>query len=210
ISFNAQLNKNDGLLVSEIAKDRKLGYEEVLGEVEESAREWDRRLRGAESIEVFGIGRLWLNKDGKIQFQPEEKNNFLTASFGLAPFAAIPIQREALKEAVEELEERIPFTITPEQRGQTPSLRPWLRYAAILMLAFSLGATGYTGYGEIQKRSMAARQDAGKKVARLIQDATFFEAAPLELPPNNIKIHKRQLGKHHVIAGAFRDIGNAE
>lgn len=210
ISFNAQLNRNDGLLVSEIAKDRKLGYEEVLGEVEGSVRDWGRRLRREESIELFGVGRLWQNKEGKIQFQPEGTNNFLTASFGLAPMAAIPIHREELKEAVEELEERIPFMITPEKRGQDVSLRPWLKYAAILLLAFSLGATGYTGYGEIQKKAVAARQEAGKKVTRLIQEATFFEAAPLELPPINIKLHKRQLGKHHVIAGAFREMANAE
>lgn len=210
ISFNAQLNKNDGLLVSQIANDRKLGYEEVLREVEEVARDWGRRLRQGDPVEVFGVGRLWQNKDQKIQFQPEEKNSFLTSSFGLAPFAATPIQREQLKEAVEDLEDRIPFIITPEKREQSASFRPWLKYAAILMLAFSLGATGYTGYGEIKKRALAARQDAGQQVSRLIQEATFFEASPLELPPINISIRKRQLGKHHVIAGAFREIANAE
>src|SRR5690606_15458049 len=72
------------------------------------------------------------------------------------------------------------------------------------------GATGHTVYGEIQKKALAVRQDAGKKVSRLIQEATFFETSPLELPPINIRLNKRQLGKHHVIAGAFREIDNAE
>jgi len=77
-------------------------------------------------------------------------------------------------------------------------------------LAFSWGATGYIGYGEIQRNAVAARIDAGQKGSRLIQEATFFESAPLELPPINISLHKRSLGKHHVIAGAFREIENAE
>lgn len=85
-----------------------------------------------------------------------------------------------------------------------------MKYAAILLLACSLGITSYTAYGDFQQSSLAVRQDAQKQVSRLIQEATFFEAAPLELPPINIEISKRKLGKHHVIAGAFREMANAE
>ena len=116
ISFNAQLTKNDGLLVSHIAKEKNLDYEELLHEVEEVAVTWHKRLGQGEHIELFGLGKLWLNGEQKIQFQPENKINYLTSSFGLSAFAATPIQREVLKEEVEELEEQIPFIITPEQR----------------------------------------------------------------------------------------------
>lgn len=209
VSFNAQLSKNDGLLVSYIAKEKNLGYEEMLGEVEAAAKEWTKKLQQGEHIEVFGIGRLWHNKEQKIQFQPEDKTNFLTSSFGLSTFVATPIQREVLKEEVEELEERIPFIITPEKREASP-FRPWLKYAAILMLAVSLGVTSYRTYGDFQQREVAAQQDAQEEVSRLIQEATFFESAPLELPAINIEVTKKQLGKHHVIAGAFRQAENAE
>jgi len=209
VSFNAQLSKNDGLLVSYIAKEKNLGYEEMLGEVEAAAKDWTKKLQQGEHIEVFGIGRLWHNKEQKIQFQPEDKTNFLTSSFGLSAFVATPIQREVLKEEVEELEERIPFIITPEKREASP-FRPWLKYAAILMLAVSLGVTSYRTYGDFQQKEVAAQQDAQEEVSRLIQEATFFESAPLELPAINIEVTKKQLGKHHVIAGAFRQVENAE
>src|SRR5690606_33046734 len=78
------------------------------------------------------------------------------------------------------------------------------------MLAFSLGVTSYSAYGELQQRSLAVRQDAQKQVSRLIQEATFFDTAPLELPPIDIEISNRKLGRHHVIAGAFREMANAE
>ncbi|WP_318343216.1 HU domain-containing protein [Flagellimonas baculiformis] len=209
LSFNAQLSKNDGLLVSYIAKEKKLGYEEMLGEVEEVAKNWNTKLEKGESIEVFGIGKLWHNKERRIQFQPENTTNFLTSSFGLSTFVATPIQREVLKVEVEELEERIPFIITPEKREASP-FRPWLKYAAILLLAVSLGVTSYRTYGDFQQKEVAAQQDAQQEVSRLIQEATFFESAPLELPAINIEVTKRQLGKHHVIAGAFREAANAE
>lgn len=209
ISFNAQLTKNDGLLVSHIAKEKKLDYEELLQEVEEVANTWHKRLRQGEHIELFGLGKLWLNGEQKIQFQPENKINYLTSSFGLFAFAATPIQREVLKEEVEELEEKIPFIITPEQREKS-SFRPWLKYAAVLLLAVSLGTTSYRGYDQLRQDQVTVQQDAQKEVSRLIQEATFFESAPLELPALSIEVNKKQLGNHHVIAGAFRIEANAE
>lgn len=209
VSFNSQLSKNDGLLVSHIAKEKHLGYEELLQEVEHVAETWNKKLQRGENIELFGVGKLWLNGEQKIQFQPENKINYLTSSFGLSTFAATPIQREVLKEEVEELEEKIPFIITPEKREQS-SFRPWLKYAAVLLLAVSLGSTSYTAYDGIQQKQVAAQQDAQEQVSKLIQEATFFESAPLEFPAINIKVNKKQLGKHHVIAGAFRVEKNAE
>ncbi|MCK0161152.1 SPOR domain-containing protein [Allomuricauda sp. F6463D] len=209
ISFNAQLSKNDGLLVSHISKEKKLGYEEMLVEIEKIAQDWNNTLHKGESIELFGIGKLWHNNEKRIQFQPEEKVNFLTSSFGLTSFAATPVQREVIKEEVEALEERIPFIITPEKREQT-SFRPWLKYAAVILLAVSMGVTSYSTYGDIQQKEVAAQQDAQQEVSRLIQEATFFESSPLELPAINIKVTKKQLGKHHVIAGAFREEKNAD
>ncbi|WP_190810475.1 SPOR domain-containing protein [Flagellimonas sp. S3867] len=209
VSFNAQLSKNDGLLVSHIAKQKRLDYEELLEEVENVSETWKKRLEQGESIELFGIGKLMLNREHKIQFQPENKINYLTSSFGLSAFAATPIQREVLKEEVEELEEKIPFIITPEKREKS-SFRPWLKYAAVILLAVSLGSTSYRAYDDLQQKQVSVQQDAQQEVTRLIQEATFFESAPLELPALSIKINKKKLGKHHVIAGAFRVEQNAE
>ncbi|MEC7264787.1 MAG: SPOR domain-containing protein, partial [Bacteroidota bacterium] len=81
---------------------------------------------------------------------------------------------------------------------------------AVIWLAGSLGVTGYRTYGDLQQKQVAAQQDAQQEVSRLIQEATFFESAPLELPAVAIEVTKRHLGKHHVIAGAFREEPNAE
>ena len=209
ISFNAQLSKNDGLLVSHIAKEKKLGYDALLNEVEQVGEDWMIRLKEGERIELFGIGKLWLNPEKKIQFQPENKINYLTSSFGLSAFTATPIQREVLKEEVEQLEEKIPFIITPEKREET-SFRPWLKYAAVILLAVSFGLTGYKTYEDFQEKQLTAQQEAQVQVSRLIQEATFFDSSPLELPALSLDVKKKSLGKHHVIAGAFRIQQNAE
>ena len=209
VSFNAQLNKNDGLLVSHIAEIKGLAYDEILSEVEAVSEDWKKRLDQGEGIELFGVGKLWLNSEQKVQFQPENKNNFLTSSFGLSAFAATPIQRESLKEEVEELEERIPFIITPEKREQS-SFRPWLKYAAVLLLAVSVGTTSFKAFTKLQENQIVSQQNAQAQVEQHIQEATFFDSAPFELPALNIEVTKKQLGKHHVIAGAFRVEENAD
>ena len=69
---------------------------------------------------------------------------------------------------------------------------------------FPWAPTSYRGYEQLQQDQVAVQQNAQKEVSRLIQEATFFESAPLELPALSIAVNKKQLGKHHVIAGAFR------
>ena len=209
ISFNAQLNTNDGVLVSHIAQEKKLDYDSLLGEIENVGHGWNTRLNNGEQIELFGIGKLWLNNAGKIQFQPENKINYLTSSFGMDSLSAISIQREVLKEEVAELENTIPFIITPEKR-ETGSFRPWLKYAAVALLMVSLGFTGYRAYEQYENHQVVSQEDAQKEVRRLIQEATFFNSDPIELPAVNITLNKKKSGKHHVIAGAFRVQQNAE
>nr|WP_298995979.1 SPOR domain-containing protein [uncultured Allomuricauda sp.] len=208
ISFNSQLSINDGVLVSHIAREKKLDYDSILDQVENVGKNWKKRLNDSERIELYGIGKLWLNSNGKIQFQPENKINYLTSSFGMASLSAIPIQREVLKEEVEELESQIPFIITPEKR-ETTSFRPWLSYAAVVLLMISAGFTGFRAFGEFQNKQSVAQEEAQKEVSRLIQEATFFDGNPLELPAVNLTLNKKKQGKHHVIAGAFRIKENA-
>ncbi len=212
ISFNEQLSRNDGLLVSYISKAKQLSYEDLLEEVTHTSAQWKETLQNGETIELFGIGKLSLNSEHKIQFQPEEKVNYLTSSFGLSSFSAAPLVREVLKEEVEELEERIPFIITPEKREES-AFRPLLKVAAIGLLLVSLGVSSYHFYNQNQKSLLVVEQNAQEQVSKHIQEATFFDSAPMELPSLSLNVTKEEVAEgpqHHVIAGAFRIKGNAD
>ena len=157
-----------------------------------------------------GIGKLWMGKEQKIQFSPEEGYNYLTSSFGLSSFNAIPILREKLKEEVEQLEEKVSFIITTERR-ETSNNRAWLKYAAVFLLLLATGTSGYQLYNQNQKEQLLVRQNAQEQVSKHIQEATFFESAPVELPVLNLNISKKHEGPlHHIIAGAFRFKENAD
>lgn len=217
ISFNEQVVTNDGLLVSYMADAEKTSYEEMLKKVTNTTAEWKSRLQKGEKLAFDNIGELKLNSAGKIQFQPYYNINYLTSSFGLSSFVSVPVTREVLKEEVETIEEKIPFVFTPEQR-KTRSLRPYLKYAAVGLLAISLGLTGYRFINDNLGYQQLAIEEAQEQIAKRIQEATFFDVEPLELPSISLdvlttkaKIKKVKVVRtHHIVAGAFRFRTNAD
>ncbi len=215
ISFNGQLTSNDGLLVSHMAEVEEVGYEIMLQRAMQWSDAWKDRLQNGERLQLSEIGELWLNAEGKIQFEPSEQVNYLTSSFGLSPFVSAPVTREVLKAEVAAMEEKVPFIITPERRKET-SYRPYLKYAAIFLLALSTGFTAYRVYQQGLENQQLAREEAQEQVSRQIQEATFFDMAPMELPTLVLdagsKVERTTTSQktHHIIAGAFRFRKNAD
>lgn len=217
LSFNRQLVSNDGLLVSYAAESQRITFDEMLAQVEEEVEEWKLSLEKGKRVTLSNIGHLWTNAEGKIQFQPEENTNYLTATFGMSSLALTPITREILKEEITELEDKIPFTFTPEAR-ETGAFKPYLKYAAVVLLALTTGFAGFQWYKKNQDTQQLAWEEAQQQVSKRIQEATFFDAAPLELPTITLKTAKKATVDgttssqkvHHIIAGAFRYRTNAD
>ncbi|WP_371736640.1 SPOR domain-containing protein [Cellulophaga sp. HaHaR_3_176] len=212
LSFNKLLVSNDGLLVSYIADAEKTTYDDVLQRLAVLTKKWEKQLQNSERLVLDNIGEFWIGKEGKLLFEPSKRVNYLTTSFGLSSCVSSEITREILKDQIVELEEEIPFIITPEQR-EKKSFRPFLKYAAVAFLTLSLGLTGFRYYTENNSNQVLAHQDAQKEVSRHIEEATFFDAAPLELPALNIKatiINNSSETTYHVVAGAFKVKDNAD
>tara|TARA_R110002012_G_scaffold263456_2_gene446532 strand:- start:198114 stop:199073 length:960 start_codon:yes stop_codon:yes gene_type:complete len=215
VSFNAQLVSNDGLLVSYMADAEKTTYEEMLKRISTLSKGWRNQLEKGERLIFTNIGKLWLNKEGKISFEPALRVNYLTTSFGLSSCVSAQITREILKEQVVSLEEEIPFMITPEQR-ETKQMRPYLKYAAVIFLGLALGFTGFRFYTENKATNLVVQREAQKQVAREIEQATFFNVSPLELPVLNLNasstaaIQEDKATQYHIVAGAFKVKENAD
>lgn len=207
VSFNAQLTSNDGLLVKHIAETEGLSYEEALINVKKVVLSWKDSLQQEEKLVLKNIGLLWPNKEGSIQFQPFTDKNYLPDAFGLSTFTSPEVTRELLKEEVVLLEEKTPLLFTPEKRMRK---RSYLKYAAILLLSVSVGTVAYQSVRmEQQKKQLQmAEQEAQQQLQKTIQQATFFDAAPVDLPSITLKATRKPL--YYVVAGAFREEENAE
>ena len=143
ISFNEQLQHNDGLLASYIADSEKIPYEVAVQKISKQVKSIKSFLKDGETLSFSTIGDLILNNDGKIIFEPTHNSNYLTEAFGLSEIKASQVNREVYKLQVETLEDIIPIGITPERRISTASTaRPYLKYAAVAIIALTIG--GFT------------------------------------------------------------------
>ena len=166
LSFNGHIKENDGLLANYISSCEEISYPDALKKIERFTQHVQAGLEQEGSYDFENIGSLSQNEAGSITFEPEEKINYLTSSFGLSTYAAKPVAREVYKEQVVALEEKAPLSITPE-RKDTPI---WMRYAAVGLLA--MGIAGFLGYNHVknvENHNFAAKQEAETQLEQKIQ-----------------------------------------
>jgi hypothetical protein len=199
LSFNEQIQKNDGLLVHYISDVEKIPFETALIKIRKRIKSLKSYLIQGETLTFDNIGDIFLSKDGKIQFEPSYHLNYLTDSFGLSQFVSPDVTREVYKEEVEALEETVPLIITPEKRKE----RPYLRYAAVALIALTIGSLGMSKYyvNQIENHNQLAQEQANKELESRIQEATFIIENPL--PAITLNVDKQE-GRYHIVAGAFR------
>lgn len=205
LSFNEQLQNNDGLLGNYIAEVEKIPYEAAISKIAKQVKSIKSYLIEGETIQFENIGELILNTDGKIVFDPSNHINYLTDSFGLSHFNSDNIKRKVYKEEAEAIEEVAPIVLTPEKRSNNN----WLKYAAAAVIVLGLG--GYFGYNyynnSIESHNQLAQEEANAQLDAKVQEATFVISNPL--PAATLTIEK-QTGNYHIVAGAFRIEANSD
>ena len=78
LSFNEQIQKNDGLLVHYIADVEKIPFEAALNKIQKRIKSLKSYLIQGETLSFENIGELFLNNESKIQFEPSYHLNYLT------------------------------------------------------------------------------------------------------------------------------------
>lgn len=91
IGFNRNLQHNDGLLINHLVQNDSLSYEQAKDKVDHFVQEIQDRLQRKETVSISPIGELHLDTENTLVFQPILNENFLAASFGLAPLHAVPV-----------------------------------------------------------------------------------------------------------------------
>lgn len=200
ISFNRQLQANDGLFANYVASVEKCSYETALQKIRNFSSRITKELQEGKTVTFKGIGRFSVNGEAAIQFEPINQENFSTSAFGLGSFVAPAIARTGQ---------------TVDKKTETPVIpigknsRPYLKYAAVAVVALLAGGFGGLKLYEhqVQEYNLAERQKANSLVENQIQEATFVIDNPL--PVLNLRLSKHS-GNYHIVAGAFRLEENAD
>lgn len=204
LSFNEQLQNNDGLLANYIAEVEKIPYAVAVEKIGKQVKSIKSYLVSGETISFQNIGDLLLNNESNIVFNPSYHVNYLTDAFGLAHFNANDVQREVYKTQVEAIEEKAPILLTQEKRTNS-----WLKYAAAAVIVLGLSGFGAAKYytNQVQEHNAVAEETANKQIDAKVQEATFVISNPL--PTATFTIEK-QTGNYHIVAGAFRIEANSD
>jgi cell division septation protein DedD len=211
ISFNEQLKQNDGLLANHIVAVDHTSYEVAVEKIASYVTTVKSKLVEGETVLFLKLGYFSLCNEGKLQFSPLMDTNYLMSSFGLQPTYKTPVLREVYKKEVEVLEDKTQITLIPETRAK--SKHSYLKYAAIAVVALGLSAVLGKGYNTKMEDVTSHNEKVPSEIDRqAYQKASFFEVSPIEVPEVtfNVTVEKKNIGKYHIIAGAFRFEENAD
>lgn len=222
VSFNALFVHNDGILANFIAQREKVSYEKALDWIESEIETWKKRLN-TDMIILPGIGELTQNAADKLQFHPYGKLNFDWNATGLQAFQRKPVLIKATvkpivieKKPVMDNTKKEPLAFTPEKpEEKKPN---YLKYAAIGIIAVAvLGSSYYFGDQYLTNERIKSTELAQKQIKKNVQEATFDLGAlsNLELNinaevENTNRVYNSGETFYSVIAGSFREQGNAE
>ena len=92
ISFNRNLDHNDGLLIGRISKFAGINYGDARSIVEEFVSGSRKKLEKGERVRFDNIGSFIYNHEGNIQFEPDRNLNYLLDSYGLESFQCLPLE----------------------------------------------------------------------------------------------------------------------
>ncbi len=92
ISFNRNLNHNDGLLIGKISGFSNMTYADTRIMIEEFVAGLRKKLEKGEKVVFENIGSFVNNQEGNVQFEPDRNVNYLLDSYGLESFQLLPLE----------------------------------------------------------------------------------------------------------------------
>lgn len=223
LSFNEQIQQNDGLLVNYIATVEKLPYEDAMQEIRNYVRFLDHEIDVKGEITIYKVGRFTRSAENALTFTPMYLVNYLPEAFGLTIQESYAIDR---KPVIQEIlsTQTAPVTATPtletpleDEVAETPVIQletpasksaAWVRAAAAVAILVAGSYAGIHSYQAQQFNDAVAVEDlANEQLKSKIQEASFFIPTPLP----SVTMEVAPITKNfHVVAGAFRDPANAD
>lgn len=196
LSFNVQLQSNDGVLANHIAVSERISYENALAKIDKQVNALKVQLRGNEALLLEHIGTLQLTKTGELVFEPTYHLNYLTESFGLSQFVSPAVSRVPHLKITKTTEQKAPIGLSSKKR-KTQNV---FKYAAVAVIM--LGLVGFFGSNtylqRIERQNILAQEEANMALDNKIQEATFVMSNPL--PAVTLEVTNTS-GNFHIVAG---------
>ena len=216
ISFNRNLNHNDGLLIGKISGFTKMTYGDTRNMVEEFVAELRRKLEKGEKIVFENIGSFVNNQEGNIQFEPDRNANYYLDSYGLESFQFHPLEGYDVRNRIIRHVEKDPARLAARRKilWRAAVILPLLSILVIVPLKTDLfkakiEATTMNPLvsAEFENNKAAVdgeANDDNKTLTDNVIPATESSDAPVSVLPEN-----SEGDSYYVITGSFKSETNA-
>ena len=108
ISFNRNLNHNDGLLVGRISGSSGINYGDARNMVDEFVVSLRKKLERGEKVNFDKIGSFTNNQEGNVQFEPDHNVNYNLGSYGLDSFQFSPLEGYDVRKRITGHRDKVP------------------------------------------------------------------------------------------------------
>jgi hypothetical protein len=216
ISFNRNLNHNDGLLVGRLSEAAGLNYGDARSLVEEFASGLLKKLNSGEKVMMDHIGVFSRNHEGSLQFEPDQTANYFLGSFGLESF-----KMESLE--VYDVRKRISGEVRRDPLKRAALRRNLWRAAVVvplvsILVAVSLKNDLFRSKAEVSSMNPLLTEEFENNKKALEENTITI---PSSVENNNPVIEEKtavnteaavaeETAFYDVITGSFRSQQNAE
>jgi nucleoid DNA-binding protein len=213
ISFNRNLNHNDGLLVGKISASLGIPYGDARNIVDEFVAGVRKRLERGEKIQFEKIGSFLNNQEGNIQFEPDMDVNYHLDSYGLESFMFPPLEKYDVRRRITKNIDR-----DPVKRSATRKII-WRAAVVVPILAMMVLVPLKTNLFRSKVESLTlnplakaefennreAVEDSTPAVIVVTEETSVPEAATEASPGEAEPVYS-----YYIITGSFRQRENAE
>lgn len=205
ISFNRNLNHNDGLLISKISFARGINYGDARHQVEEFVKGLTVQLASGEKVVFDNLGSFRNNRENNVQFEPEVNINYFPGSYGLESFQYIPVKGYDVRRRVVRYIDREPISLSSPRRNL------WRAAVMIPILALLIAVPLKTDLFKVKVETTsmnplvtAELENNRKAVDEAVITKPDSTVAVKPVPPVPAGIHQ-----YSIITGSFKSEENA-
>lgn len=223
ISFNRNLNNNDGLLIGRISESVKINYGDARNLVEEFVYDIRRKLSGGKRVVFENIGSFVNNHEGNIQFEPDREANYHLNSYGLTPFNVIPLEGYDVRKRVLRYHdgEAIKHPLARKILWRAAVIIPLLGFLIAVPLSTDLfrtkvQSTNLNPLASIEFENNKEAIDKAKTTDSLTSSVLPIQPGERAVPEKSVPLKEEKIlpaeGAHEVfclIAGSFKSRENA-
>lgn len=189
VSYNGQIQDNDGLLIRYISQEEQISYAEAKAYVEQSCRDIQEAIEKQGYVQLKGLGQLQKQEHGQLLFRGQEAGDLRLAEYGLPVLRAVPILRQEPRKQtdkpVQEMKKAsFDFSKLSFSKIASAAVVIGIALSAPFWLSWMQGGNGHTPQSGAQQAGLLEDLQRSEQIQENQAEKRRIEEAKLDINPS--------------------------